>query len=232
VIVEVPSLIAIRPPSASVAVLYGLGVVRCRHELWILPRRRIEPPADESEIGREVLDPKRLNRRMLVRRYDVEQLRNGALDETDLLGVEYELKDGAAASLLRKLGIDDLIRPCPKVAGGLDPSEYVGSTEPTAISKGGLQNNARARAHRIQRAKDRVFVTVLSEIDNCQTFGAKRMSVAALVLEPSLPENLQNRIDPCGSVALTKHNRQVQGGPVPASQELREVRSRQLDRRT
>ena len=69
--------------------------------------------------GGVVLDAKDLDRRLRVRRDDDEVLWQGALSESEQLGVERELEDRAALRLLRELGVDDVIRPVAERALGV-----------------------------------------------------------------------------------------------------------------
>ena len=132
----------------------------------------------------------------------MEHLRNRALNQVEQFRVERQLKDGAAPGFLRELGVEDLIRPRSERAGSLDPTQNVRSPEPSAVSKRRLQDDACARAHRIQGAVHRVVAEVLGEIDHGEPFGMKRVRVTAFVGKPAFPEEFQDWIDPVRRFAL------------------------------
>lgn len=78
-IVAPPTLVAIAPPAAALAMLDRLGVIG-RGDLDCRPQYGLfEASANESQIGSELMKTKATDRRTWIWRDDVEAFRRGAL---------------------------------------------------------------------------------------------------------------------------------------------------------
>ena len=129
-VVVAASLVAVTPPPADLAVLDRLRVVRGGDRFRMLEHSSLEPRTYEAEVRGVVLDAKALDLARGIRRDDVEVLRQHILSAVKQVGVERELQDRAPARVLRKLRIDDLVRPAAERARSLDAPKDVRPAEP------------------------------------------------------------------------------------------------------
>ncbi len=125
---------ALRIPRAHLAVLDGIGVVGGEYRRVLIGDSIGHLAADEAEVGSEVVDAKRMDRRERVRRDDVEVLGARSLDSRQHLRVEAELQNRPGAGVARQLGVRDLVRPLAKVAATFHPPENVRVAEPPAVA--------------------------------------------------------------------------------------------------
>ena len=151
-VVQTPLLAALAGPRAHVTVIHWLGIVRGRDHVVVLSDRLLHLRADQPEVGGVVVNAVCVDRRVRVRRDDMEVLGRPALRGAEHLGVEAKLQDRAGASLARELGVDDLVRPRAKSARLFHAPHHVRPAVPATSRQSRLDDHVGARAHRVERS--------------------------------------------------------------------------------
>jgi hypothetical protein len=135
--------------------------------------------------------------------------------------IEGELENRAPARLLRELRVHHLVRPCAEAAGTLDTAQQIGSPEPATVSKRGLDDEIGAGPHGIQRLRDRMLASVRSDVESLQPTLEQLLYVKPLVVESTLLQQSQGRIDPGWRRPDSLRDREVERGAVAAGEEVR-----------
>jgi len=173
-------------PATDLAVFDWLRVVRCNDAIDVLQRRLCEPPANNTNIRREILHAVRLERAVGVRCHYMKPLWVDLLGGSDDVGVKCMLQYGSAAGLLGELGVRHLIGPGSERASTVHPPEYVWPTNPTAVAEAWLHEDVRTLSHRLGGPVDSFIAPVIPNVDDGWTLSPQRFHVSSLVVEAAL----------------------------------------------
>ena len=135
----------------------------------------------------------------------------------DKIRVEAKLQNGAAFGLARQLCIDDLVRPCAKVAGSVHPPQYVRSPAPTFCPEGALDYDVRTSPHRIDRLRDGSLVRAYA-IDKGDRMSRlpQMFDVTLLMACSAFPEDFQQWVPDFGLLEDTVGDSEVEACQVAA----------------
>ena len=153
-----------------------------------------------------------------------------ALHGTDQVCVEGELEDRAALGMPGQLGIDDLIRPGPEVAGGLHAAEDVRPAAPPAVGKGALHDDLLTNPHRLEgRTNGRGVQTHTRYARDGQARAFHVIDVGLLMREPPLAQQLQSGVPTTGRRPRSVRRRKIQFGEMKACEMVDQVAGAELD---
>ena len=145
-VISTPLLFASLSPAAHVTVLDGL---RIELGARLLGHRTIEASPHVPVVGTVIGGPKRFWFVVRPRGDHVGALGCEALHRSDEVRVEAQLQNRTPLRLLRKLGVDNLVRPRTETTRYGRLSENIRPAAPAIRLQNTLDHNVRTRAHRI-----------------------------------------------------------------------------------
>ena len=215
-----PPIVTPLPPTANLAV---------GDRGWIdlltlcVPNELDQSTADQTVVGVEVGEPKRLPRKALSRLHHVHARRLPPLDHPQQVGIQAQLQDRPTPRLLRQLGVDDVVGPITQVAGFVDPDQDVGVAVEASIAQVGLDDDVGARASGFEGASVVVLASELAQIDDAQRALAEMIDVGLLVVDAALLQQLERRVTPDGFLELADPDQAIEPSQVLAGQMVGEV---------
>src|SRR5208337_1452085 len=98
-------------------------------------------------------------------RNDMHVFRPSALNGSEALRIQRELKDRGRLCFEGELAVVYLIRPRSELAGTLDTPEHIGASKPAPIGEGRLNDNIDTLFHRSFDFNAGIFFTRLRKLD-------------------------------------------------------------------
>jgi hypothetical protein len=136
-------------PGADITVRYRVN--RQRHFRGSGRNPLKEALANRPEIGGVVIDPKLGAEGLRPTQRQMHVFGGNPLNGLQQVGVEEDLEQRAAFGLPSQLGVDNLVRPVPKVTRAGNLSQEIGIAQPIPVKQHPLIDDVGAGPHRIYR---------------------------------------------------------------------------------